>query len=131
MRAVDTNVLIRYLMPDDPVQRVLSEGFFDACRAERQTVFIPVPVLCEFMWVMDRGYGQTKSELIAFLEKLFRFELIRFDCESAVRDAFEQYRRGLASLPDYLIGELAAQAGCRDTVTFDRALRGTPGFTIL
>jgi predicted nucleic-acid-binding protein len=131
MRAVDTNVLIRYLVPDDLAQRVLSENFFEACRAKQEPVLITVPVLCEFMWVMERGYGQTKSELIGFLEKVFGLGLIRFDCETAVRQAFQRYRRGRASLADYLIGELAAQAGCRDTVTFDRGLRGAPGFTML
>jgi predicted nucleic-acid-binding protein len=34
-------------------------------------------------------------------------------------------------LTDYLIGEIASAAGCRDTVTFDRALKGSLGFTIL
>jgi predicted nucleic-acid-binding protein len=43
----------------------------------------------------------------------------------------EFYRTGRAGFPDYVIGEISKQAGCRDTVTFDRALRDTPGFTLL
>jgi predicted nucleic-acid-binding protein len=48
-----------------------------------------------------------------------------------VRQSLEHYRRGKATFPDYVIGEISRHAGCRDTVTFDRDLRSAPGFTIL
>ncbi len=43
----------------------------------------------------------------------------------------EIYHRGKGNFTDYLIGEISRQAGCRDTVTFDRGLKGAPGFTLL
>jgi predicted nucleic-acid-binding protein len=82
-------------------------------------------------WVLDRTFGLEKMELIETLEKLLAVEFFRFDRESTVREGLEQYRRGKASFPDYVIGEISRQAGCRDTVTFDRDLRGAPGFTVL
>ena len=51
--------------------------------------------------------------------------------EDAVRRSLELYRHGPASFSDYLIGEISREDGCRDTVTFDRGLRGAPGFTVL
>jgi predicted nucleic-acid-binding protein len=54
------------------------------------------------------------------------------ECRNAlVRRSLELYREGKANFSDYLIGEISRQAGCRDTVTFDRALKGAPGFTLL
>ena len=80
---------------------------------------------------VGRTYGQTKSQLIAALEKLLVVDLFRLDQESAIRQALEGCRRGKASFPDYVIGEISRQAGCRTTVSFDRDLRGAAGFTIL
>jgi predicted nucleic-acid-binding protein len=131
VRAVDTNVLLRYFVGDDLSQQAVSDRFFEECRLNRETVFVPVPVLCEFFWVAERGYKQSKLEIIAVLRSLVEMELIRVDCEAAVRAALTRYEDGRGGYADYLIGELSAQAGCRDTVSFDRALRGEPGFTIL
>lgn len=83
------------------------------------------------MWVLSRLYAQTKPQLIEILEKLLVVGFFRFEQESAVRQSLENYRRGKATFPDYVISEISGQAGCRETVTFDRDLRGAPGFTIL
>jgi predicted nucleic-acid-binding protein len=131
MRAVDTNVLVRYIMDDDPQQTEAARRFLHDCRSDREHVFIPVPVLCELVWVLSRNYRQSKAEIVSALERLLDLTLFQFDQEFAVRRGFAQYRHGRAGLADYLIGELSVQAGCRGTVTFDRALRGAPGFTIL
>ncbi len=118
-------------MDDDPQQATAVERFFDECVANREQIYISVPVLCEVIWVLQRPFRQTKDEIIRGLEKLLGIRFFVFDRDAAIRQAFEQYRRGRASVADYLIGELSAEAGCRDTLTFDRGLRGTPGFTLL
>jgi predicted nucleic-acid-binding protein len=51
--------------------------------------------------------------------------------ESLVRHSLDRYRHGKGNFPDYLIGEISRQSGCSDTVSFDRALKGSSGFTIL
>jgi predicted nucleic-acid-binding protein len=65
------------------------------------------------------------------LEKLLATDLFRIEQEPAVRHSLKHYRDGKAGFPDYLIGEIGRVAGCRDTVSFDRALRAAPGFQIL
>ena len=131
MRAVDTNILVRYVVNDDPKQAAIVEKFWVECETNQEAIFIPVLVLCELMGVLSRLYAQTKPQLIEVLEKLLAVGFFRFEQESAVRLSLEHYRRGKATFPDYMIGEISRQSGCRDTVTFDRDLRGGPGFTIL
>ncbi|HEY7390431.1 MAG TPA: type II toxin-antitoxin system VapC family toxin [Bryobacteraceae bacterium] len=131
MRAFDTNILVRYVVNDDPKQAALVEKLWVECETNQEAIFIPILVLCELMWVLSRLYAQTKPQLIEVLEKLLAVGFFRFEQESAVRQSVEQYRRGKATFPDYMIGEISRQAGCRDTVTFDRDLRAAPGFTIL
>ncbi len=131
MRSLDTNVLVRYLTNDDPKQTQIAERILEECRASREPVFLTILVLCELFWVLDRSFGQTKTQLVDVLEKLLDMSLFRIEQESVVRQSLDQYRHGKGSFPDYLIGEISRHAGCRDTVSFDRALKGSTGFTIL
>ena len=131
MRALDSNVLLRYLVGDDRRQAVVAEGIIERCREADEPLFIPVLVLCETIWVLDRVYSQSKAQIIEALEALLVMDLLRFEHDRLVRSAFDQFRESRADFPDYLIGQIAGAAGCRDTVTFDKALKGSPGFTIL
>lgn len=103
----------------------------DECKREGEHLFIPVLVLCEAVWVLDRIYRQSKDQIIEAIEHLLQADLFRFEHDGLVRRAFDQFRESRGGFPDYLIGEIAIAAGCRDTVTFDRALKSSPGFTLL
>jgi predicted nucleic acid-binding protein len=73
MRAVDTNILVRYVVNDDPKQAAVVENFWVECETNQEAIFIPVLVLRELMLVLSRLYPQTKPQLIAVLEKLPMF----------------------------------------------------------
>jgi predicted nucleic-acid-binding protein len=64
----DTNVLIRAAVQDDPqharrAAKVLSEA---------ELVAVPIPVLCEFVWVLRRGYRRSASEVSDAIRRLMR-----------------------------------------------------------
>jgi predicted nucleic-acid-binding protein len=48
-----------------------------------------------------------------------------------VRRAVRAWRSGKGDFSDHVIGEIGRQAGCRETLTFDRALRGVHGFPVV
>jgi predicted nucleic-acid-binding protein len=131
MRALDTNVLVRYLVNDDPAQAAVADRVLDDCRRKREPVFLSILVLCEMVWVLASSFGQSKSEIVAVLERILDLDLFRVEHEPLVRRSLEHFRRGKGNFADYLIGEIGNEAGCRDTVTFDRALKDAPGFQIL
>jgi predicted nucleic-acid-binding protein len=131
MRAADTNLLVRYFTADDTRQVGLVDRFFNECMDSREPVFISIPVICELTWVLSFSHGFAKVEIADALVRLLDQPLFEIEREPLVRRALAGYRVGRGGLTDYLIGELAAAAGCRDTVTFDRALKGAPGFTLL
>lgn len=130
MRAADTNILLRYIAKDDLKQFAEVERLFDACAKRQEQVFVPVPVLCELVWSLTSGYRQSKQEVVSVLEFLLNDGLFHLDQGPLIRIALGHYRQGKAGFADYLIGAIARDAGCRDTVTFDRDLRGA-GFTVL
>ena len=127
MRGVDTNVLLRMVLLDDEKQaaaaRRLARG--------NERLFVTSIALCEFVWVLQRGYGLSRERIADTLEKLLQSDLIVAQDEDATREALAHYRGGRSDFADCLIGLLSQAAGCRDTVTFDRALKGLDGFTLL
>src|SRR5205085_2366732 len=118
---VDTNVLVRYLTHDDSKQAQIVERILSECDAVHEPVFLSILVLCELLWVLDRSFGHSKAERIEVIEHLLETDLFRVDQEHLVRRSLSLYRDGKGSFPDYLIGEISQQAGCRDIVSFDRA----------
>jgi len=80
---------------------------------------------------LSRSYGQPKAAVVEALNQILQMEQFRIEHDALVRRSLELYREGKANFSDYLIGEISRQAGCRDTVTLDRALKGAPGFTLL
>lgn len=131
MRAIDTNILVRYFTADDARQVALVDRLLSECRVDHEPVFISIPVICELTWVLAYSHRFAKSEIAEALERLLDQPLFRIEGEPLVRRALESYRGGRGGLADYLIGQLASDAGCRDTVSFDKRLKGSPGFTIL
>jgi predicted nucleic-acid-binding protein len=131
MRGIDTNVLVRYIANDHPTQAEIVDRLFRDCSAAGEHLFVPVIVLCELVWVLDRAYGQTKPQIVEVLERLLGLDLLRFEQETVVRQSLIRFRDGKASFPDFVIGEICRHAGCLNTVTFDRDLRRASGFLVL
>ncbi|HEV1284630.1 MAG TPA: type II toxin-antitoxin system VapC family toxin [Bryobacteraceae bacterium] len=131
MRAADTNLLVRYFTTDDARQVALVDRLFSDCLDRRETIFISIPVICELTWVLSVSHGFAKIEIADALGRLLDQPLFQVEREPFLRRALESYRDGRGGLADYLIGEIASDAGCRDTVTFDKRLKGSPGFTLL
>jgi len=68
----DTNILVRFIVRDTPVQFASVCALFARC-AE---VVIPTPVLCELCWVLGRGYGFKSSDLLDALERLIKSQQV-------------------------------------------------------
>lgn|SRR5487761_1993326 len=131
MRALDTNILVRFVTADDADQAAVVERVFAECQRNRERLFISAPVLCELVWVLRNGLRQQKEEIVKVIESLLQDDLFHLDHPTLAAAALEKYRHGRADFSDYLIGRLGWNAGCRDTVTFDKSLKNSPGFTIL
>lgn len=131
MRALDSNLLVRYFTTDDARQVAIVEQFFSECLKNRERVFVSILVICELTWVLGVSHGFAKAEIADALRTMLDQPMFSVEREALVRRALRRYREGRGGLADYLIGEVAADAGCRDTVTFDKALKGSPNFTLL
>ncbi|HUA87597.1 MAG TPA: type II toxin-antitoxin system VapC family toxin [Bryobacteraceae bacterium] len=123
-------MLVRLFTRDDPSQASAADAFIADCAENRDQIFVAMPVFCELVWVL-RSEGFPRSQIAECVEALLTRQIFRIDRENLVRMALDRYRNGKGDFADYLIGAIAEDAGCRDTVSFDRDLKGAPGFTIL
>jgi predicted nucleic-acid-binding protein len=131
VRAFDTNVLVRYLVRDDPDQAAIVDRVVSEVVASREMVFLDTVVLCETVWVLESGYRYGRSTIADVLDKLLRTQQFEIDRRDVVWRALRRFSRGKADFADYLIGENSTSRGCTSTCTFDRALRGEEGFELL
>ena len=131
MKALDTNVIIRYLVQDDAAQGRKAAAFIEGAASEGDQILLSNVVLCETVWVLDSAYGYAKSDIEGAIEKLLRTATFQFEAKDIVSSAFEDYRAASVDFADCLIGRLHASHGCEPTATFDAALRRLPSFKVL
>jgi predicted nucleic-acid-binding protein len=124
---LDTNVLVRYLLRDDPVQAARAERELE--RNER--FLIDSIVLCELVWVLETGYGSSRTEIAAALERILGTAQFEIESKDLALAALDDFRRSAADFSDCLIGRRNRAAGVPETVTFDRNLKGLEGFRLL
>lgn len=131
MIGADSNVLLRFLLKDEAKQTERVRHFLEQARASNETVLISSVVLCETVWVLKRGHGKSKAQLVEALSYLLQAEPFLVEAEDLVLAALQAYQSGPGDFADYLIGLIHQARGCRHTITFDRALHKVSGFSSL
>lgn len=127
MIGLDTNVLLRYFLRDDPAQAARAER--ELARDER--FLIDSIVLCELVWVLETGYGLSRAEIGTALETILATAQFEIDGKDVVLGALGDFRASGADFSDCLIGRRNRAAGATQTVTFNRGLKGLKGFRLL
>jgi predicted nucleic-acid-binding protein len=128
---LDTNVLIRYLTQDDPPQSHRATSEIERAADRGAALFVTNVVLCELVWVLEDAYGYSRHRIHKVLDSILRSVQLEFENKEAAWLAFGDYSDGKADFSDYLVGRVGAQAGCAETLTFDKALRDSHLFRVL
>ena len=130
MIALDTNVLVRYMMQDDPKQSPRATRLIEALTGEAPG-FVPVVTLVEVVWVLSGSYGLDRVQVSEALEGLLRSRELRLDRADLVTQALRRFSAGGADFADCLIGRLNQSRGCDLTATFDKSLKALPTVELL
>ena len=122
MISLDTNVLVRILVADDPRQTHKATELIKLLDENDEEAHVSDIVLCELVWVLGSGYGHDRDAIAAALTRLLAAKQLRFDSAETVFRALKAYEKGKGDFADYLIREHARSAGCDTVVTFDKKL---------
>ena len=131
MIGLDTNILIRYLTQDDPIQSVKANEIFERRLTRTNPGFVSVVVMVEAVWVLERAYGLTGQEIATAVERLLQVEVLVIENEQEVFTAMLALKQGHGTFADALIAELGALAGCTRTLTFDQKAVRLSGFELV
>ena len=131
MTGLDTNVLVRYLTQDDPVQARKAEAIIDRALAGGERVHLDTVVLCELVWVLRSAYGYDRATIAETLTKLLEAGQLSVDDRDRLREATGRYAVGIGDFADEVLALRNRSAGCDTTLTFDRAHRKSDLFTVL
>ncbi len=130
MIGLDTNVIVRYLAQDDPLQSRKATDLFERHLTVEEPGFISIVAMAETVWVLERSYGASPRELASAIERMLQVEVVLIEHEQEVFTAMIALKKGRGSFADALIGTLGSKAGCTHTLTFDRKASQLPGFQL-
>lgn len=121
MDAVDTNVLVRLAVGDDPAQTAAAETFLQG------GVWVSHLVIAETAWVLRSVYRLNVAQIAAALEMFLDHPQLAIQEPDVVASALVQFRaRPTIRFSDCLILEIARRAGHLPVGTFDREFAKLP-----
>lgn len=114
MIALDTNVVVRFLVNDDAAQARRARAL-----VEDNPVFVPLTVLLETEWVLRGGYGIERAQVVRLLRGLLGLPDLSSEDPQRAALALEWHERGI-DFADAL--HLAGSTAAERFATFDEKL---------
>jgi predicted nucleic-acid-binding protein len=126
--ALDTNVLVRYLVRDDPQQFAMARRLIKREADNGEPVLVSLLVLMETEWVLRSRYELTKREILSAFSALLDASDLGIEDEPSVEHALYSWKDSVADFADCLIDARNRRLGCRATATFDTKALKLAGF---
>jgi predicted nucleic-acid-binding protein len=114
MLAIDTNVVVRYLVRDDPKQSAKAQALID-----REDVFVSTTVMLETEWVLRSVYGFSSVQICKAFRDFAGLDRVSLDDPDLLTAAIDRAERGIDFADALHVGRAEA---CEAFVTFDRKL---------
>ena len=131
MIGLDTNVLLRYLVQDDPAQSRRATEIIESRLTKENPGFVSLVCILEIVWVLGSLYKRAPAEIAGHIEMIVAADTLEVQNEQEIYQAVVALRNGAGSFEDALIGALGDWWGCSATLTFDRnAAKRLHGFRL-
>jgi predicted nucleic-acid-binding protein len=128
MIALDTNILVRYLVQDDPDQAVAATHLIEQDLSEQAPGFVSVTALLELDWVLRSQYGFSAANVSAVVAELMNAASLVFEFPDEIEVALTERHGDLA---DRVLHHTARANGCDRTLTFDKNFARLDGVELL
>lgn len=118
MIGLDTNVLVRYIMQDDPKQSPIATQIIESFEGAG-SVYVTLVTMVELVWVLSASFELTRSQVAQALDGIIRTKQFKIENADQVIRALRVFKVGKSDIADCLIERSANSAGCEKTITFD------------
>ena len=127
----DTNVLLRYLVQDDPRHSPRATEIIEQRLTDQQPGFVSLVCILEVVWVLRGLFKRSRQQIANDIEMLLAADTLEVQNEQEVYYAVVSLRNGIGTFEDALIGSLGVWRGCSATLTFDEdAAKRLHGFRL-
>lgn len=130
MIGLDTNVLARYIMQDDPKQSPKANKIIESLESDNPG-FITIVSVIELYWVLTTCYELSDDQFLQALEAVLRTKQFVVENADQVLRALRVFEKGGSDFADCLIERTAASAGCTQIMTFDVRAAKQAGMTLI
>ncbi len=131
MVGLDTNVLVRWIVDDDPRQAARVKRLLEEAVEQESPLFVPSTVMLELEWVLRSRYAFDKSTVLGAFNALLEARELEFQDAPAIERALSFYRQNSADFADCLHAGQCGSARHVPMVPFDRTAARLPGVELL
>lgn len=130
MIAIDTNVMIRYLVGDDAAQAEAARALLERLTPDDPGLLCR-EVVMEIAWVLERSYSFPRTQVAQALMDLTASDSLLVENADDVAAAAHHYRQGGVGFSDLMVLAAAKRAEASPLYTFDRRLARMEGAAIV
>ena len=120
MIAVDTNILVRFFVKDDPEQAEKVYRLFKNAEIKKDKIHVPVLVLMELLWVLDSVYEVPREDILNAIDQLTLMPVFEVEHLPAVQMFIRNAKTNHYDLSDLLIAYVSQTNHCDALLTFDK-----------
>jgi predicted nucleic-acid-binding protein len=120
MIGIDTNILVRYIVQDDPKQSNKATHFIESHCSLATPGFINSIVLCELVWVLESAYEYAREDIAKVIEMILRTRQFHIQEPELMWRSLQGYREKTVDFSDHYITHANVLHGCEYTITFDK-----------
>ena len=120
MKALDTNILIRFLVRDDERQSSAVFRLFRQAESEKTVFFVPLLVILETIWVLGAVYQISRTDILDAINDILYLTILKFEAQPVLKRFLVESQENNADLSDVLIACSAKLAGCETVLSFDK-----------
>jgi len=131
VRAIDINILVRFLVGDDKSQTEKVYELFKKTESTSGTLFVPFLVVIELVWVLESAYEVPRTAIIESISDLILMPILKFEHQSSLQQFTHLAHNNKFDLSDILIGCSAKQQGCETVITLDKKASKSELFELL
>ena len=130
MIGLDTNVLVRYIMQDDPKQAAKATKLVESL-TPTEPGFVTLVTVVELFWVFSSAFELSRGQIVEAFDGLIRAKQLVVEQRDQVVRALRAYGSNSADFADCLIERTATAAGCDKVMTFDVGASKHAGMTLI